>query len=205
MSDIVLYWCPQTRASRAVWMLEEAGAAYQLERIDIRSDEAKSDAAFRQASPMGKVPALRHGEVTVTDSAAICMYVAEQFPESGLAPPVGDPKRGAYLQWMVFGPGFIEPAMAEAFGSTKPNRVSHGWGDFPSVIDMLRVGLAKGPWVLGDSFSAADVMLGSSVQFMRMFGILPDDDVLNAYVDRCLERPAYTKALAMDAEATDGS
>lgn len=199
MSEMILYWCPQTRASRAVWMLEEAGAKYRLEEIDVRSDEAKSDPVFRAASPMGKVPALRHGDVTITDSAAICMYLAEQFPDAGLCPKAGDPARAAYFQWMVFAPGCIEPGMAEAFGSTKPNKISHGWGDFPSVMKMLTDALCNRTWILGERFSAADVMLGSSVQFMRMFGILPDEPILLDYADRCLARPAYAKALALDA------
>ena len=201
MSDLSLYWCPQTRASRAVWMLEEAGATYSLIEIDVQSDEAKADPQFRAASPMGKVPALRDGDVTLTDSAAICMYVADKFPEAGLAPELTDPDRASYYQWMVFTPGCIEPGMAEAFGSTKPNKVSHGWGDFPAVIEMLTGGLKGKKWILGDTFTAADVMLGSSVQFMRMFGVLPENDVLTKYADRCLERPAYQKALKLDAEA----
>lgn len=205
MAEYSLYWCPQTRASRAVWMLEEAGADYEKILIDIRNEEARADADFRAASPMGKVPALRHGDAHMTDSAAICLYVAEQFPEAGLAPAIDDPKRAQYLQWMIFGPGYIEPGMAEAFGSTKPNRVSHGWGDFPSMIEMLRGGLKEGPWLLGEQFSAADIMVGSGVVFMRMFGILPEHEDLNAYADRCLARPAYARAMAMDAEALSES
>ncbi|MEO0982801.1 MAG: glutathione S-transferase family protein [Pseudomonadota bacterium] len=200
MAEMTLYWSPQTRASRAVWLLEEAGADYALERVDIGEGASKS-AAFLGASPMGKVPALRHGEVTVADSAAICAYVAETLPAAGLAPPVGDPRRGRYLQWLIYTPSAIEPAMSEKFSGSEPNRAQNSWGDFPTMIDVLRKGLGAGPWILGDQFSAADVMLGSSVVFMRMFGALPDHKDLHDYADRCLARPAYAKAMQMDSEA----
>ncbi|MEE9379903.1 MAG: glutathione S-transferase family protein [Hyphomonadaceae bacterium] len=201
MTEMTLYWCPRTRASRAVWMLEEVSADYDLMFIDIRDEESKADPEFRIASPMGKVPALKHGDMTMTDSTAIIAYLAELYPDAGLAPPVGDPMRGPYLQWLIFGGAYIEPAMTEAFGSTTPNATAHGWGNFELTIDMLREGLKQGPWILGDKFCAADVMLGSSVYFMRMFGVLPDHADLHAYVDRCLERPAYAKALKIDSDA----
>lgn len=185
-------------------MLEECGARYDLVLVDIRDEIAKADPDFRAASPMGKVPALCHGAVKFTDSAAICAYLAEAYPHAGLAPTLGEPIRGLYLQWMVFAPGYIEPGMAEGFGSTRPNRQAHGWGDFPSVLDMLEAGLNNGPWLLGEQFTAADVMVGSSANFMRMFGLLKPDERprINAYIDRCLERPAYQTALKLDTAQT---
>lgn len=203
MSGITLFWCPQTRAARAVWMLEELGVPYERKLVDIRNDVSKADPEFRAASPMGKVPALRHGDVLVADSSAICAYLAEAFPEAGLAPPLGDPSRGAWHFWMMFSGAYIEPGMAEGFGSVKPNRAAHGWGDWPSVLDRLEAGVSKGPWLLGDTFSAADVMVGSSANFVRMFGLLKDGDrpAIHAYIDRCCARPAYAKAMALDAEA----
>lgn len=202
MADMKLYWCPQTRASRAVWMLEECGASYDLELIDVRDEDAKADAAFRAVSPMGKVPALVHGETMLTDSTAICAYLAETFPGAGLAPALGDAKRGAYHQWLVFAGTYIEPGMAEGFGSTTPNKISHGWGDWPSVLDMLEGGVSNTEYVLGDTFSAADVMVGSSAHFVRMFGLLKEDErpAIHAYIDRCTARPAFAKAQKLDAD-----
>ncbi len=204
MADMKLYWCPQTRASRAVWMLEECGANYQLEHINIRDDAAKADADFRAISPMGKVPALQHGEVTLTDSTAICAYLAEAFPEAELAPPIGDNRRGAYHQWMIFAGAYIEPGMAEGFGSTQPNRISHGWGDWPSVLDMLEAGVSGEAWLLGSQFTAADVMVGSTANFLRMFGLLKEEEraPIHAYIERCTARPAFKKAMEADAAAT---
>jgi len=109
-------------------LLEEAGVAYERVLIDIRSDSAKSDPAFRRASPMGKVPALEDGAVRIWDSGAICAYVADQYPAQGLAPPVGSPLRGAYLQWLMYTNAVIEPAMAEKFAKLPSNPTAYGWG-----------------------------------------------------------------------------
>ena len=194
-----LFWCPQTRASRIVWMLEEAGVAYDRVPIDIRDPDAPRDPEFAQASPMGKVPALADGDVRMADSAAICLYVADRFPECGLAPAVTDAARGAYLYWMLYTPAVIEPVMSERFNGTTPNRLSNGWGDFDAMIETLTARLDEtGPWLLGERFSAADVMVGSSVQYMHQFNVLPDSATLHAYMERCIARPAYRTAQAVD-------
>jgi glutathione S-transferase len=198
---ITLYWCPRTRASRILWLLEELGEPFEVITIDIRDPQARQDPEFRAASPMGKVPALADGEVRMADSAAIALYLADRYPGPGLAPAVTDPQRGRYLFWMTFTPGAIEPAMAEKFNGWEVSPATSGWGNFERMIETLRDGLEPGPWLLGDRFSAADVLAGSSVYFMRLFGILPEDDRLAGYVDRCLARPAYARALERDAEA----
>ncbi|MDH3914690.1 MAG: glutathione S-transferase family protein [Chromatiales bacterium] len=193
-----LFWCPRTRASRAVWMLEEAGIDYERVCIDIRDAESKSDAGFRAASPMGKVPALEDGDIALADSAAICLYIADRYASGSLAPPVDDADRGRFLYWMFFSPGTMEPAMAEKIGGWTSRRGQHGWGDFDSMIVTLEEGLSQGPWLLGQRFSAADVMVGSTAAFMRMFDLLPDSPLIDSYVDRCLARPAYQRAQAME-------
>jgi len=196
---IKLYWCPKTRAMRALWMLEESGVPFERVHIDIRNQQAKDDPEFRAASPQGKVPALVDGPVRISDSGAICAYVADAYPAAGLAPPIGDSQRGAYLQWLMFTNSNIEPAMAEKFSGLAPSRVAHGWGDYPSMMSTLREGLRKGPWILGERFTSADVMLGSAVHFLDMFKILGDEPVLKAYVDRCMARPAAQKAFSAQA------
>jgi glutathione S-transferase len=193
-----LYWCPKTRAVRAVWMLEELGLPYERVFIDIRDAAAKADPAFRAVSPMGKVPALEDGATRLWDSGAICAYLADQYPSAGLAPPIGSPDRGAYLQWLLYTNSVIEPAMAEKFTNAQPSAVAHGWGSFEQMLAVLRAGLARGPWILGERFSAADVLLGTSCQFMRQFKILADEPGLFAYADRCAARPAFTRAAALD-------
>ncbi len=193
-----LFWCPQTRASRAMWMLEEASVDYERVLIDIRDPAAPRDPDFAAASPMGKVPALLDGDVKMAESAAICLYVADRYPECGLAPPVDDARRGEYLFWLLYNPAVIEPAMSEKFRGTETNRFSNGWGDFDAMIETLERGLQNGPWLLGETFSAADVMVGSSVIFMHGFNVLPDSAVLRAYLERCAARPGYRAAVAAD-------
>lgn len=196
-----LFWHPKTRASRVMWMLEETGVPYEVVPIDLRDPSKPRDPEFALASPMGKVPALADGETRLADSAAICLYLADRYPKAGLAPAVDDPKRGPYLWWMVYGPGAVEPAMMQKFSGAKADRRAIGWGDFDLMIETFEKGLAAGPWILGDRFSAADVVLGSSAYFMKMFGILPASPVIEAYIERCLARPGYKKALTMDAAA----
>jgi glutathione S-transferase len=196
---IKLYWCPKTRAMRALWLLEEAGVPFERVRIDIRDAQAKADPEFRAASPLGKVPALVDGAVKISDSGAICAYIADAYPQAGLAPPIGDPQRGRYLQWLMYTNSNIEPAMVEKFSGLTPNRTSHGWGDYASVLETLREGLRIGPWILGERFCAADVMLGSAVYFLDLFKILGDEPVLKAYVERCLARPAARRAFSEQA------
>lgn len=193
-----LYWCPRTRASRAVWCLEEVGEPYERVLIDIRDPDARKDPGFLAASPMGKVPALEDGEARLADSAAICLYLADRYAPGDLAPSVDEPERGRFLFWMFFAPGAMEPAMAEKMGGWETNRGSHGWGEFQTMLQTLEKGLEPGPWLLGDRFTVADVMVGSTARFMSLFGILPESTRISAYVERCLERPAYRKAMALE-------
>jgi len=201
---ITLFWCPRTRASRILWLLGELDQPFEVRKIDIRKPEAKADPDFVASSPMGKVPAIMDtggdAVVRVADSAAIALYLADRYPSAGLAPPVDGAGRGDYLYWMTFTPGVIEPAMSEKFNGWQVSRVTSGWGDFATMIDVLERGLQRGPWLLGERFSAADVLVGSSVYFMKLFGVLPDSATLQGYCDRCLARPAYQQALARDAE-----
>ncbi len=118
--------------------------------------------------------------------------------ESGLAPVIDDPDRGRFLYWMMYTPGVIEPSMSDKFRGLETNRFQSGWGDFDLMIETLENGLQNGPWLLGEQFSAADVMVGSSAVFLRQFDMLPDSDLIGSYADRCLERPAYQRALAAE-------
>ena len=193
-----LFWSPKTRASRAVWMLEEAGVDYEIEPVDIRAQERDDDSAFRRASPMGKVPALEDGDVRFAESAAICIYVADRYAPGRLAPALDAASRGPYLFWTMYTPAVIEPALAEKFSGAETNPRSHAWGDFDLMLETLEAGIGERSWILGEDFTAADVMLGSSVVFMQLFGVLPASPRLAAYADRCMARPAYRKAAALD-------
>ena len=159
-----LYWAPRTRSLRALWVLEEAGAPYERVRIDLSADEQKTP-DFRAINPMAKVPALTDGPVAVAESGAICAYVAEAHPKAGLAPPLGDPARGRYLQWLFFSPGCIEPALLTKTANIPVDPRMASFGDFDRVFDVLEAAVAKGPWLLGARFSAADVMIGLDLHF----------------------------------------
>ncbi len=189
-----IYWAPQTRSQRAIWMLEEVGLDYEMELVDIRSPERKDSAEYLAASPMGKVPAIADGEVRMSESAAICIYVADRYAPGTLAPAIDDPLRGRFLYWTLYTPAVVEPAMSEKFNNVEANRMRSGWGDFELMIQTFDDALEDREWIVGDRFTAADVMLGSSAVFMRMFEMLPDTRNIGAYADRCMARPAHQRA-----------
>ena len=194
-----LFWAPQTRSSRAVWMLEEAGVEYELEHIDIRDGGRQDNVDFRAASPMRKVPALKDHNVQMAESAAICLYIADRYCSGILAPTIDDPDRGRFLYWLMYTPAVIEPTMSEKLNKIQPNRGRNGWGDFKSMINTLSDGLGGNPWILGEHFTAADVMLGSSVHFLQLFDLLGDAPALTDYVNRCRQRPAFQTAQSKEA------
>lgn len=191
---IKLYWHPLTRSIRVLWMLEEIGAPYELVDIDIRDDSARANPAFLATSPMGKVPAIEDGDTRMAESAAICLYLADRFPAKKLSPAIDDPQRGKFLYWMFFTPAVIEPAAAEKFSGREVNRFSNAWGDFELMIETLEKGLGEGPWLLGDQFSAADLLVGGAVAFLQQANALPENKTLAAYADRCRARPAHQRA-----------
>ena len=181
------------------------GVDYELERVDIRATDREDPPEFREASPMGKVPALVDGDVTMSESAAICLYLADRYGQGTLAPALDDPLRGKFLYWIMYTPAVVEPAMSEKFSGVESNRFRSGWGDFDLMIETLEQGIKDKTWILVDQFSAADVMLGSSAVFMRMFNMLPDSPLLESYADRCLARPAYQKVIALNEAASADS
>ena len=189
-----LYWCPRTRSFTALWLMEEAGKRYERVLIDI-STGAQKQADYLAINPMGKVPALKDGDVTLAENAAICAYIAERYPDAKLTPPLGDPLRAKFLYWLFFLPGCIEPAMVQLSTKFEMNPVAAGWGEAQRPFDVLDAALSKGPWLLGENFSAADVAMGSMLNFaVRMFKMVPSRPSFEAYVDRCVARPAFQRA-----------
>ena len=196
---VKLYWAPKTRSIRALWMLEETGVAYSRERID--RDRAPQDPAFLAASPIGKIPALTDGAAQLAESGAICAYLAERFPQADLAPVVGDPLRGRYFHWLFFAPACIEPAFPEQPVKNGMTARSAEWAEQDRVTGVLERALERGPWILGDRFSAADVMIGSDlIMGFEQLGVAPAQASLRAYLERCHDRPALQRALAIEAD-----
>jgi len=197
---VKLYWSPNTRSTRALWLMEEAGLPYERVKLDLAAGEHKRP-EFLVVNPMGKVPALTNGEAKVAESAALCAYVADLAPDSGLAPPIGDPDRGRWLHWLFFSAACIEPAyMQKAMGWTIDRPSLAGWGGYDAVMDVLDQALSTGPWLLGDRFTAADVMVGTDLHFgVRLFKFVEGRPNFEAYIDRCEARPAFQRAAAINA------
>jgi glutathione S-transferase len=196
-----LYWAPRTRAFTALWMIEESGLAYERVRIDIHAVAQSSD-AYRAINPMMKVPALEDGAARVAETGAVCAYLAERAPEAGLAPPLDDPQRGRYWQWLFFAGNCIEPAVAQMVAKFEIPTHSAGWGDAARVFDVLDAALQPGPWILGERFSAADVVVGAYlgyvVEMMKLVAMRP---AFQAYLERCAARPAHQRAVALNLQA----
>jgi glutathione S-transferase len=202
MSQLTLYHAAPSRSSIARWMLEELDQPYDIQLVSLKKGEHRQP-AYLAVNPMGKVPALRHGDAVITEAAAICCYLADAFPEARLCIPVGDPRRGEYLKWLFFGPSCVEPAVAErAFPRSEPApRSTLGFGDFETVMDVLaRAAAAADPYLMGEQFTAADVVIGSQLRWGMMFRLIPERPEFAAYVGRLEERPALRRATAEDAK-----
>jgi glutathione S-transferase len=194
-----LYWSPRSRSFSALWLMEETGQPYERVLTDITTGAQKTP-EYLAINPMGKVPALKDGEAVLGEAAAICAYVAERCPEAKLAPPLGDPRRAKYLQWLFFSPSCIEPALIQIFTKIEVPPSTAAWGSAAQVFDTLDAALEKGPWILGDAFSAADIMIGSGLNFaVRLFKMVPPRPSFDRYLDRCVARPAFQRASAIAA------
>ncbi len=190
------YYAAKTRSIRVAWLLEEASIDYEI--VPITLGDPNHPADFLAASPMGKVPAIRDENTALAESAAISLYVCDRYPEAGLAPALDHEDRGPYLYWTMYTPAVIEPAMAEKMSGMEPNPRSYGWGSFDLMVSTLEKRLQNRRWLLGEKFSGADIMTGSSVVFLQTFSMLPESEILSAYATRCLERPAYQKAMSLE-------
>lgn len=196
--SIVLYHHPFSRAANVVWMLEEVGVPYELRFVDLMKGTQKS-AEILSLNPMGKLPILTDGDVVVTESAAIGLYLADRHSYGTLAPKADDPKRGAYLRWSLFAPSVIEPgAMAKGAGWTYKEGQA-GWGAHDAMLASIESAIAGKEWVLGDSFSMADVILGGTLRFMVGFKMIEARPSFSAYMDRIGARPALVRAEAKNA------
>ncbi len=203
--EVTLFHSPQTRSTGALILLEELNAPHVLHLLDLRSKDSSGHPQQRQPAylainPMGKVPAIRHGDAIVTEQVAIFIYLADLHPEAALAPSIGDPLRGPYLRWMAFYGSCFEPAIIDRFMKREaPPASTSPYGDFDTVLSTLLAQLAQGPYFLGERFTALDVLWGQGLGWILQFGLVPPSDLLSAYVARVQARPAFVRALARDA------
>jgi glutathione S-transferase len=190
--SLVLHYHPYSRAAGTLWALEEAGQPYELRVVDILKGEQKGPELVA-LNPMGKLPTLVDGDVVITEAAAICLYLADRYAPQ-LAPALDDPRRGTYLRWSFFAPGVIEPAVMAKVSGWTYKEVAAGFGTYDTMIAATKHALAKGPFLLGDQFSMADVVFGGTLRFMLMFKQIEPQPVFAEYVARLDARPAFQRA-----------
>lgn len=196
-SDLTLYHIGFSRSTTTLWMLEEIGAPYKVHPI-AREPENR-DPSYLQINPMGKVPALKYNDRVMTEAAAICMYLAEMFPEANLNVEVSDLRRMDYLKWLFFSPSCLEPAILERmFNRNEIPYGDAGWGNFDRVIEVVSKALSKGPYILGEQFTAADVVLASQLGWGVMINQVPETPEIKRYLSIVDARPARKRTFEME-------
>jgi glutathione S-transferase len=197
---VTFFHAPQTRSGATRALFEELGVEYDMHVLSLKAgDTRKPD--YLAVNPMGKVPAIRHGDALITEQPAVMMYLADLYPETKLAPPISDPLRGPYLRWMVFYGSCFEPAVIDKSMQRDPAPPSTSpYGDFDTMLGTLTDQLDRGPYLLGETFSAADVLYGTALDWMTQFKLVPERPVIRAYIQRVTSRPAMQRAAAADAE-----
>ena len=204
MTEILTFYTnPMSRGRIVRWMLEEIGEPYETVVLDYGTTMKSPD--YLAVNPMGKVPAIRYGDTIVTEGAAICAFLADMFPDRGLAPPSGNPKRGPYYRWLFFAAGPVEAAVtAKSLGLLAPadTKAMAGYGSFEEAIDCLEVAVRDGPYICGEQFTAADVYVGSQIGWGMMFGSIDKRPVFEDYVGRIRSRPAAIRANEIDEALT---
>lgn len=198
MSGIVFYHSPNTRSVGTRILLEELGAPYELRAINMKAGEQRQ-AGYLAVNPMGKVPAIVHDGALVTEQPAVFLYLADLFPAAGLAPAIGDPLRGPYLRWMVYYGSSFEPAMVDkAMKRDQAPLAMCPYGDYDTTLKTLVDVLAAGPYILGERFSAADVLWGTALTWITKFQLVPELPEIMGYIARVNTRPSVAKVRALD-------
>ena len=195
---IRLYHAPRSRSFRTLWLLEELGVSFELEIVNIRRGDGSGARDPSNPHPHGKVPALMHNSTLIFETTAIALYLTDMLPQSGLGPKMGDTDRGAYLSWLAYYSGVFEPALTAKFLKIEHIYGTFGWAPFDEVLELLNKTLKAGPYLLGEKFSAADLIVGGSMPMLMLRGIVPETDALKAYAARVTSRPSFLRAQARD-------
>jgi len=195
---ITLFHRPQTRSSRFIFLLEELEAPYEIKLVTTRSRDGSGSVDPANPHPHGKVPAISDDGIIVFESSAIALYLTDKFPKHQLGPQVGEPGRGAYLSWLSYYGGVLEPAFVSKFMKMEVPRGTAGWVAVEEVLPAVIQKLSAGPYLLGQQFSAADVLYGTSFALFARSPMLPNMPVIEEYAKRVIERPAFARAQARD-------
>jgi glutathione S-transferase len=196
---ITLYHKPQTRASRFLWLLEELEAPYRVQPVSTRNRDGSGAVDPANPHPHGKVPALMDEGTLVFESPAIALYLTDKFPRNRLGPLPGDAQRGAYLSWLAYYGGVFEPSLMSKFMKVEVPRGSAGWVALEEMLPVLLARLQAAPYLLGEGFTALDVLYGSTFALFARSDILPRSPLIEAYVQRLIARPAFARGMARDA------
>lgn len=197
---LTLFHCPNTRSTGALILLEELGCDYELRVLDMSAAEQRGP-EYMRLNPLGKVPAVVHGEALVTEQVAIFIYLADLFPDADLSPLLDDPLRGPYLRWMAIYGSCFEPAVIDRFMKREPAPLPMSpYGDADALFASVDAQLRRGPWMLGERFLALDVLWGTALGWITNFGLVEKTPAIAAYVDRVAARPAAVRVRAEDAE-----
>jgi glutathione S-transferase len=198
--QLTLFHLPNSRSTGALILLEELHAKYELHVLNMKLNEQRS-AEYLAINPMGKVPAIKHGDELITEQVAIFLYLADLHPEANLAPKIGDPLRGSYLRWMVYYGTCFEPAIVDRSNKREPlSPLLSPYSDFDTMLNILTDRLSQGDYFLGDKFTALDVLWGRAFSYVTMFEIVPLLPVIKTYIDRINARPAAVWVKEKDAE-----
>jgi glutathione S-transferase len=196
-AEIVLYYAPKTRAFRALWFLEELGEPYRIALVDYANAGQKQPEILK-LNPMGKLPTVVDHGIPIAENGAIITCLADKYSAGELAPLPDDPKRADYLRWLFFAVGVMEPAYCEKFFGWELDPQQVAWGSFADMETVVTGAVAPGPWLLGDRFSAADVLMGSNLHFGLLTKVFAETGAIADYVARCAERPALQRAMAIE-------
>ncbi len=195
---IKLFHHPFSRAANTVWALEEVGQPYEIVHVDLMKGEQKQD-GVRGLNGMGKIPVIVDGDAVVSEAAAIALYLADRYAPGRLAPALDAPERATYLKWSFYAPSVIEPGCLAHSQKWEYRASAAGFGTYPEMLDTISGAIGKGPWLLGDKFSMADLVFGGTVAYLTMFGMLDRRPEYMAYVERLEARPASIKSKAINA------
>lgn len=197
---VTLFHSPQSRSAGALILLEELGADYELHVLNLKKGEQRQ-ADYLAVNPMGKVPAIVHDGALVTEQGAVYAYLADLYPEAGITPAIGDPLRGPYLRWLFYYGSSFEPALIDRSLKREPAPASTSpYGDYDTMLKTLTDQLATGPFLLGERFTAADVLWGTALRWTTMFKLVPETPVVTGYIARVTSRPAVARAAKIDAD-----
>jgi glutathione S-transferase len=196
--NLVFYHAPHSRSAGTRVLMEELGAPHEMRVLSLTAGDQRK-AEFLAVNPLGKVPTIVHDGAVITEQPAIYLYLADLFPERGLAPAIGDPLRGPYLRWIVFYGSSFEPALIDRSMKREPAPHARSpYGSFEEVLEAIQAELRKGPYLLGERFTAADVLWGTALRWTTGFGLVPKSPEVEAYLARVCARPAFVRATAAD-------